>query len=81
MTRQARFDFGALVYRVVAGMIAIKDGAGADHVGPGFGTRGDGGAVGEVHDAGIDAERPETIERGVETLFLLAGLFASARVG
>ena len=79
--REALFDLRAQVYGVVAGMIAIKDGAGADHVGPSFGTGGDGGAIGEMYDARIDAERTETIERGVETLFLLAGLFASARVG
>src|SRR5450755_1956305 len=55
LQRQAALGFGALLWRIVAGVIAVEDDARPDHIGPGFRTRGDGGAVRKVHDAGVDA--------------------------
>src|SRR5690242_17576551 len=76
-----RLNFRAPLGGIVAGMIAVQNRAGTNHVGPGVGTRGDGGAVGEMHDAGIDPESTESIERGVKALFLLTGLLSRARAG
>ncbi len=61
-------------------MIAIKERAGANHVRPGFGTRGNGGAVGNVYDSGLHAEFAEAVDSATETLHLLLGLMADRRV-
>src|SRR5271166_2893800 len=62
-------------------MITVENRAGADHVGPGFRAGGDGGAVGDVQDAGIGAERAETINGGIKTVELLLGLMADGGGG
>src|SRR5579859_215689 len=78
--RQARFDFRPLLDGVVARMVAVQYRARPDHIGPGFGACGNRGAVGEVYDAWVDAERTKAIQRGIKTLFLLVRLFSGARV-
>jgi len=60
-------------------MIAVKNHAGAHHVSPTLRARSDGGAIGHVHDAGIDAELAQALQRGEKTLFLLARLLALRR--
>src|SRR5215467_1733669 len=72
--RKLLFRLRAAFDGIVAGMVAVENGPGTHHVGPGLGTRRDGGAVGEVNEAGVDTERAETVDRAVKALFLLAGL-------
>src|SRR5260370_2166196 len=79
LQRQAALGFGLLLRRIVAGMIAVKNYAGADHVSPTLRARSNGGAVGQMHDAGVDAESAQAIERGVEGSLLLEGLLALRR--
>src|SRR5579859_5038862 len=61
-------------------MVAVENRAGAHHVRPAFRARNDGGAVGEMHQAGIDAERAQAVERGVEAFFLFLRLPADGVV-
>ena len=61
-------------------MIAIEKRTGTHHVRPGFGTRGDGGAVGDVGDAGIGAEFAQAVECEVKAIELLARLMAELGV-
>src|SRR6266436_6596706 len=79
LQRQAAFRFWALLRRVVAGMIAVKNDAGAHHISPTLRARGDGGAIGHVHDASVDTELAQSVERVVEALFLLESLLAFRR--
>src|ERR1700730_12768850 len=76
LQRQAALRLLALFRRIVAGMIAVENHAGAHHVSPAFRARGNGGAVGHVHDAGIDAEFAEVAKRGVKVFFLIQSLLA-----
>src|SRR5262249_36991501 len=76
LERELAFGFFAYFRWIVARMVAVKNDAGADHVGPGFWAAGDGGAVGEMHDAGVDAELAHALEGDEKVFFLLARLFA-----
>src|SRR5438445_8260242 len=80
LQRQLALGLFAQLRRIVARMIAIQNRAGPDHVRPGFRTRSDRGAVCKMHDAGIDAEFFEPIQRGVKPLFLLSGLAPGDRI-
>ena len=52
-------------------MIAVEDRAGPHHVPPGGWTADDRGAIGHVHDAGIESQRTHAGQRRFECFFLL----------
>src|ERR1700687_1878688 len=60
-------------------MIAVENHTGSHHVSPTLRARSDGGAVGHVHDAGVDAELAQALQRGEKILFLLARLLTLRR--
>jgi len=55
-------------------VISVKDRAGAHHVIPSGRAADNRGAIGHVHDAGVELERFHAGERGLECFFLLDGL-------
>src|SRR5256885_222557 len=74
LQRQLALRLFAQLRRIVAGMIAVQNRPGPDHVRPCLGPRGDRSAVREMHDAGIDAKLFQTFQRRIKSLFLLSGL-------
>src|SRR5215469_6747002 len=81
LERQEPLRFLAPVHGIVARMVAIQNRPGPHHVRPGLWTRDDGGAIGEMDQARIDAQAAQWVERRVEALLLFPRLLAGGGVG
>src|SRR5215472_7440474 len=81
LERQESLRFLALFHGIVAGMVAIQNGARPHHVRPGLWTRDDGGAIGEMDQSRIDAQSAQSVDCRVEALLLFLRLLAGGAVG